>query len=158
MEIKALAAALMVWIGDNSSYDTRGLPLPDIVEMTPEELTAEAYRDNPEILPPDGVDERLFALYDFESGSAGTIYLLGPESDARLGTEQIPRDDPVYQERILHELVHHVQRLTGAYETFPCRNFGEKEAYFLGGSFLRQNHAEDPVPNRNFWAQIYSRC
>ena len=42
-------------------------------------------------------------------------------------------EDPVFQEQLLHELIHHVQYQTGATADFPCEAFGEMEAYLLGG-------------------------
>ncbi len=47
--------------------------------------------------------------------------------------------------------MHHVQRVCGAHESFPCRNFGERDAYDLGGRFLKRQNVENPIPNRNFW-------
>jgi hypothetical protein len=78
VEIKSLVSALMIWIGDNSGYDTSKLPPPEIIELTPEQLTAEAYLDYPKLLPADGVDERVIALYAFDDGLNGTIYVLAP--------------------------------------------------------------------------------
>lgn len=157
MELKTIAVLLMTWIGENSAYDVSCLPLPDIVEMTPTQLTAEAYADVPHLRPADGVDERVIALYSFDEGPSGTIYVLAPQW-AEGAEDGDPRDNPVFQEWLLHELVHHVQRVSGAYAAFPCRNFGEKEAYLMGGRFLKQRYADDPLPNRNFWAHVYSRC
>jgi hypothetical protein len=51
-----------------------------------------------------------------------------------------------------------VQYRTGAYDRFLCRAEGEVDAYRLGGLFLRQRHVEDWLPNRAFWARVYSRC
>lgn len=155
----ALAALLMTWIAENSDYRTAHLPVPAIVEMSPQELTREAYKDNPKMLPDGGIDDRILALYSFEDGAHGTIFVLGAKwTDDGSAPDLPPQSDPVFQERVLHELVHHVQRVTGAYDRFPCRNFGEREAYDLGGKFLKQRHARDPLPNRVFWATIYSRC
>lgn len=67
-------------------------------------------------------------------------------------------NDPILMERLLHELVHHVQFQTGANKSFPCPAFGEKDAYQLGKLYFKQRRIEDPLPNRNFWAHIYSRC
>ncbi len=33
-----------------------------------------------------------------------------------------------------------------------------REAYLLGVRYLKARHANDPLPKRNFWAHIYSRC
>ncbi len=153
-----LLAALMLWIGGNSDYSTSNIPLPQVVVMTPVELTREFYSDVPQLLPPGKVDERILALYAFDDGNHGTIYVRDCRHDSELDYGEDDCDDPAYQERLLHELVHHVQRLSGVMEHFPCRNFGEKEAYLLDGRYLKARHATDPLPNRNFWAHMYSRC
>lgn len=149
-----IALMLMLWVGTNTDYNTAEITLPAIVEMTPEEITTEAYTDNPEKIPEDGVDKRVKALYSYEDGPNGTIYII----DADLTDDAQAYDDPVFQEKLLHELIHHAQRLSGELHRMPCRNFGEKEAYLLGGEFLRRQNITDPMPNRNFWAHIYSRC
>ena len=157
--MNGLATALMAWIAANSTYDTAIMPIPEIVLMTPIELTAEAYSDTPDLIPDSRVDDRVLALYSFEDGANGTVYLLAPEQpNILVDPEELSEFDPLFEERLLHELVHHVQRMSGAYDAFPCRNFGELQAYQLGGSYLRQRNVEDPLPNRNFRAHIYSRC
>ncbi len=153
-----LLAALMLWITANSDYSTEHMPLPSVVVMTAEELTREYYTDSPQLLPANHIDERVLALYAFDDGRDGTIYVRDCRNDGALNSGADDCDDPAYQERLLHELVHHVQRLSGVMENFPCRNFGEKEAYLLGGRYLKARYATDPLPNRNFWAHMYSRC
>jgi hypothetical protein len=153
-----LLAALMLWIGANSTYVTADLPLPAVVPMSARELTQEAYGNVPQLVPDGGIDERLLALYAFDDGENGTIYVLDCHTAEAPDPDESPCEYPVYHERLLHELVHHVQQRSGAYAHFPCRNFGEKEAYLLGGRYLKARHVTDPLPNRNFWAHIYSRC
>lgn len=153
-----LISALMIWIGANSSYPIAGLPLPEVVVTTAETLTREAYADVPGLLPADGVDERLLALYAFEDGAHGTVYVLDCRARESSGTDEEPCRDPLFRERLLHELVHHVQYHNGVYARLPCRAAAEKDAYLLGGKYLAAHHVTDPMPNRNFWAHIYSRC
>ena len=156
--MESITLMLMLWIGNNSEYRTTDLPAPQVVEMTPAEITTEFYTDHPDKIPASGVDERVNALYSFEDGPDGTIYIIA--ANLKDGSEDYrnPNDNPIFQEALLHELVHHTQRLNGIYNTIPCRNFAEKEAYLLGGKFLKQQQVEDPMPNRNFWAHMYSRC
>jgi len=157
--LQLLAKHLVLWIGAHTDYDVSRIPLPNIVEMSPKDLTTEAYSDNPKQIPKSGIDDRVIALYSFEDGANGTIYILAARyADDGAAPGDPPENNPIFQERLLHELVHHVQRISGAYETFPCRNFGEHEAYELGGKFLKANHTADPLPNRVFWSRIYSRC
>lgn len=154
-------ASLRLWIGANSAYPTVGLPLPDVVPMTPATpatLTREYYTDAPQLLPADGVDERVLALHAPEDGPDGTINVLDCRLEASLTDDEPPCEDPLYQERLLHELVHHVQHVTGSDGRFACPAFGEKEAYLLGGRFPKSCHATDPLPNRQFRAHVYRRC
>lgn len=156
--METIALMLMLWIGNNSEYNTADIPLPEIVEMTPKEITIEAYTDHPEKIPEGGVDPRINALYSYEDGPNGTIYIIAADLTEAIGDTETPFENPIFQERLLHELIHHTQRLSGSLHLMPCRNFGEKEAYLMGGEFLRRQNVSDPMPNRNFWAHIYSRC
>ena len=150
--------ALTIWIATHSGYAATEHPLPELVLMTPHALTLEAYTDVPHLTPGDGVDERLNALYAMEDGPNGTIYALAPEFAPDAEHYDDPVDNPAWREIILHELVHHAQAQTGAYDRYACRAAGEKDAYLLGGAWLRERRAKDPLPNRNFWAHVYSRC
>ena len=156
--METLTLLLMLWIGNNSSYDTTQMPAPAIIEMSARALTTEAYTDHPEKIPEGGIDERIYALYAFEDGPNGTIYILQAQLTDEHEAYSTPTDNPIFQERLLHELVHHVQRVSGVYQRIPCRKFSEKEAYLLGGKFLKEKRVEDPMPNRTFWAHMYSRC
>lgn len=156
--MEALSLALLLWIGEHSPYNTDDMSVPEVIEMSPQSLTKEAYSEHPDKAPASGVDERIYALYAFEDGPQGTIYILS--ADLTEGAEHYtnPIDNPLFQERLLHELVHHAQRISGKYDQIPCRNFAEKDAYLLGGQFLKENGVADPMPNRQFWAHLYSRC
>ena len=156
--METIALALMMWIGSHTHYNTANIPLPEIVEMTPTEITKEAYTDNPGGIPEGGVDPRINALYSYTDGPNGTIYIISASLTDDADEYDSPIENVIFQERLLHELIHHSQRMSGEVAQMPCRNFGEKEAYLLGGKFLRANNVDDPMPNRNFWAHIYSRC
>lgn len=150
--------ALLAWIERNTDYEATALPRPALVLMAPEDLTVEYYSAAPQLLPEDGVDDRLLALYSAEDGPHGTLYVLAPQHVADAQHWADPAENPLFREIVLHELVHHVQWQSGAAEAWPCSRFGEEEAYRLGGRYLRERHAEDPIPNRNFWGRVYSRC
>lgn len=137
-------------------------------------------------MPANGIDDRILALYDAQNG--GAVYLrvdpalvdnniksdrfrpvafqtpngfadsLLTENDHADANSALFEDNPILTERLLHELVHHVQHHSGAYDTFPCMAYGEKEAYRLGGLYFDRHYMEDPMPNRQFWAHVYSRC
>ena len=154
----ALIDALLDWIGAQTDYDIAQLPRPAVIELSPEELTLEYYSGAPQLLPADGVDDRLNALFNFVDGAHGTIYLL--EADEIDGADYFddPTENPLFREILLHELVHFVQWQTGAAETWDCPSYGEREAYLLGGAYLRASRTTDPMPNRMFWAHAYARC
>ncbi|MCA0043772.1 hypothetical protein [Celeribacter litoreus] len=153
-----LLAALLDWIAHNTDYRTIDLPAPIVLELSPSELTREFYSGVEHLSPDDGVDERLNALYAPEDGPHGTIYILQASEvdDAEYFEE--PSDNPLFREILLHELVHHVQFQSGASESWQCLSMGEKEAYALGGTYLKQTFTADPLPNRNFWGAMYARC
>lgn len=84
------------------------------------------------LIPAGHVDDRIIALYNFEQGSNGTIYVPAAEwTDDGTAPEQEAWMDSVFQERVLHELVHHIQHVSRAYKNFPCRSFGERHAWQL---------------------------
>lgn len=125
----------------------------------------EAYIDLSELLPESGIAGRILALYAYDDGSNGTIYVLqcsDSEYESQFvdyaSGEMCEEENLLLQERVLHELIHHVQKVSGAELRFTCRKFGEKEAYFLGGEFLKSHYFMDPLPNRNILSHMYSRC
>lgn len=151
-------AALMLWITANTGYDTTGMPLPEVIEMTRQELTIEYYTDAPHLIPAKGVDERIQALYSIEEGAHGRVYILDADLVDGAETGGEPYDNPLFREMLLHELIHHVQHVSGEAESYLCPAQGEVEAYRYGGLYLEQRHADDPMPDRAFWAHMYSRC
>lgn len=153
-----LIATLLAWIAATGAYDTTAMPAPRVVEMTPQELTQEFYADAMQLMPEDGVDDRINALFAHSDGPAGTIYIIAPRFVDDAVHFEDPRDNPLWREILLHELVHHAQWRSGTAATWACQSFGEREAYILGGRYLKQVHADDPMPNRMFWAQLYARC
>lgn len=151
-------AALMLWITANTGYDTTGMPLPEVIEMTRHELTAEYYTDAPHLMPVKGVDERIQALYSIEEGPSGRVYILDAHLVPGADLGEDPYDNPLFREMLLHELIHHVQHVSGEAQSYLCPAQGEIEAYRFGGLYLKQNYTDDPMPNRAFWAHMYSRC
>lgn len=150
--------ALMAWLAANSAFDTTLVPDPEIVLMSPQELTQKFYSNQPELMPETGVDNRIFALYSHDTGNNGTIFVLGARHLDPGHRFEDPRENPVWREMILHELVHHVQWQSGLTQTWACPNIGEREAYMLGGDYLSQNKTADPLSNRRYWAKVFSRC
>lgn len=113
MTMPELVALLFQWITLNSAYSTGNLPPPAVVAMTPAEITAEYYDVSGIVAASrQPVDPRIIALYAFEDGPHGTIYVIDPALTEC--AEDDPLGNPVFQERLLHEVVHHVQKHTGA--------------------------------------------
>ena len=154
----SLIAALLAWIASNSPYDTASMPPPRVIEMTPQELTREYYADAMQLMPADGVDDRINALFAHADGPTGTIYIMAAPQVADADQFDNPHDNPLWREILLHELVHHAQWQSGTAATWACQSYGEREAYLLGGRYLKEVHTDDPMPNRMFWAQLYARC
>lgn len=156
--MELLIDALLEWIADHSDYTTSNIAHPAVIEMTPEALTREYYTGVPHLMPDDGVDERLNALYAATDGAHGTIYLMSAHLYEDAQHFEDPTENPLWREVLLHELVHHVQWQTGEADHWLCPAQGERQAYHLGGLFLQEAHATDPMENRTFWAHMYSRC
>ncbi len=156
--MEALVLLLMSWIDEKTDYDTSTMPVPVVVELTAEQLTREAYREVPDLIPASGVDARVYALYTWEPADTGTIYILNASDTEGIQAGEDPLENPVFHERLLHELIHHAQYHSQSYERFPCKNYGELEAYIEGGRYLKERHVTDPVPNRYVLAHMYSRC
>lgn len=143
-----LVAALLLWIGAHTGYRVTDIPLPEVRVVSARELTREYYEDAPSTYARPVVDDRVLALYDPNHAPHGIIYL----------RNDLPPHDILFQERLLHELVHHVQHVNGMHRRYKCPAQGEREAYVLGGKFLKESGARDPLSNREFWAGVYSRC
>lgn len=172
--MEALIASLLLWIGTHTAYNTANMPVPEVRLVSPQEMTLEYYRGTEAAMPASGIDSRLYALYNYEDTDTGIIFLLDPRLNQDLMVESADTvdlwndrseplhrewlDNVVFQEQLLHELIHHVQYQSGKVSEFPCSAYGEKEAYLLGGQFLKLRHSNDPLPNRNILAHIYSRC
>jgi hypothetical protein len=140
-----LVMALLVWIGAHTGYRVTDIPLPQVRVVSARELTREYYEDAPATYARPVVDDRVLALYD---PNRSTIYL----------RNDLPPHDVLFQERLLHELVHHVQHVNGMHRRYRCPAQGEREAYVLGGLFLKESGVPDPLRDREFWAGVYSRC
>ena len=153
-----LIDALLDWIGDHSTYDVADIPHPIVRQLSPEELTREYYTGVAHLIPDDGVDERLNALYAPGDGAHGTIYMIDAARYDGATNFEPATENPLWREVLLHELVHHVQHQSGAAAAWPCLAMGERQAYALGGQYLDELRVDDPMPNRAFWGAIYARC
>ncbi len=172
--MEQLISSLMIWISANTSYNVSNISHPEVRLLSPHEMTEEYYSGTDAPRPESGIDSRVFALYSQDDASNGVIFLLDPRLNNELTTESVGAatlalnrsaplhtdwlENPVFQEQLLHEMIHHVQYQSGTINDFPCPAYGEKEAYLLGGLYLTRRHANDPLPNRKVLAHMYSRC
>ena len=154
----ALVAALLDWLGENADYPLDGIPPPIVRELSAEALTAELRGEPHGSVAPGEADPRVHALYSWEDGPHGTVFILEATATPGLQPGEPPLENPVFRERLLHELVHHLQFHSGAYAAFDCVGMGEIDALRLGALYLRRHHAVDPLPQR--WMRMHEagRC
>ncbi len=156
--MEQLALSLLLWIAAHSTLAVAGLNPPPIVLLNPEQMTALYYQQAgmPSTAPK--VDTRVQGYFDWSGDSRGVIYLVRPQDTPGANAYTDPADNPLFRERLLHELVHFAQHATGSYERFDCPAQGEFDAYRLGGIYLRQLGVADPMPGRMAWVRRFSSC
>lgn len=115
--MKELLLALMVWISANTNYNYYQ-EAPNVAYVSYETLHYMQFADK---VPFDKNKRMVDALYVFEQE---TIYL---------PTGFVP-DSPTKLAILVHELVHHIQTLSG--RSWPCVAAMELEAYILQEKFL----------------------
>jgi hypothetical protein len=155
--VEQIAVSLLLWIAANSPYAVSQLAPPPILTMTPQAITAAAIGDSPDAQQ-QKVDSRIYGFFDAQAGPRGTIFLVRPEDTPGAGQFATPSDNPVFRERMLHELVHFAQEQTGVAAQFRCPSQGEVMAYRLGGMYLAELGVPDPLRNRRLMAAMHVRC
>ena len=152
--------SLLLWLAANSSYQVADQPPPELLLLTPAALTAQVRERGGIVAGPDEpeVDRRLNGMFVPADGPRGTIYLVRPEDTPRAAQYPVPSDNPVFRERLLHELVHFAQHASGEAATFRCPSQGEPAAYRLGSYYLRQLGVDDPMRNRRAVAFMQTLC
>lgn len=157
--MEQIAIGLLIWIAAHSGYDTAQLVPPPIVLLTHEAMAQTMAGDASDSAALQAnLDQRVQGYYDPADGPRGTIYLIRAEDTPAAERYAEPADNPLFRERLLHELVHFAQQATGAYERFRCRSQGERDAYELGGQYLRQHNLPDPLPDRRLVARMLMLC
>jgi len=156
--MQEIAHALLVWIGAHSTLAAGDLQPPPIELIDPEELATLAHDRTGAPRPIAGIDSRVWGYYDWEEGPGGTIYVVRPEDTPGAERHPRPSDNPVFRERLLHELVHFAQHATGEVARFRCPTQGEWQAYSLGGLYLRQHGVPDPLPARSSLVYLFATC
>jgi hypothetical protein len=158
MTIEQIAVALLMWIASHSSFQTAGqLPPPPIVLTTVEELTA-LVRQRSGVAPGEAGEWNVYGYLSLDEDDHGTIYVVRPADTPGAELFVDPADNPIFRERLLHELVHYVQYATGALSGLQCPSMRELAAYYLGGVYLKERAVADPLPDRMLFAFWAARC
>jgi hypothetical protein len=160
--MEALVLSLLLWLSANSDYQVAHLSPPQVRLLSPQAMTALYYEQAGAVSgAPAGapkVDTRIQGYFSWAANAPGTIYLVHPEDTPGAASYTDPTDNPLFRERLLHELVHFAQRAGGAYARFDCPAQGEFDAYRLGGIYLHQLGVPDPMPGRIVWMRRLSAC
>lgn len=126
-----LAAGLLGWINNHSSFSYDLDNIPDIKKVSSKEIAEVAFGGElPKAVNPDTL--QIFGLYNFNDGA---VYLL----------DSIDLDSDEGKGILLHELVHYLQYQTGVNEDAKCKNELESLAYVLEAKFLDSHHHEHNI-------------
>lgn len=126
-----LAAGLLGWINNHSSFDFDLENIPNIEKVTSTQIAEVAFGGElPEAVDPDSL--QIFGLYNFNDGS---VYLL----------DSIDLDSDEGKGILLHELVHYLQYQTGVDKDAKCMNELESLAYVLEAKFHESNNHEHNI-------------
>lgn len=155
--MEELASALLIWIAAHSEYAVAKARPPAIVLVDPAEMQAVA-DTRASALHSSSPGGRLWGWFERGEGATGVIYLIRPEDTPQAERYADASENPLFRERLLHELVHYAQRVSGSDRTLDCLAQGEADAYRLGGLYLREAGVPDPLPHRRVWARNVSRC
>lgn len=158
--METLALSLLIWLAVHSDYPLAGIEPPPIRLLSPEAMTALYYEQTSAGAPAGAakVDRRIQGYFSWADSPRGVIYLVRPQDTDGAAHFADPADNPLFRERLLHELVHFAQHTSGAYARFECPAQGEFDAYRLGGMYLLQLGVRDPMPGRLAWARRFSSC
>ncbi len=140
--MQELVAALLLWMGSNTSLGYQGEIMPDVVLVSPAALAVVMFEGD----VPEGVDVdrmRVAGLYNFKDQ---TVYL---RDDIDLAT--VPG-----RALLVHELAHFVQFEQGIPERLRCKQALEPVAYRVQARYL-QYHGER-VPFSQAHVERVSTC
>jgi hypothetical protein len=126
-----LAAGLLGWINNHSSFEFDLDNIPNIKKVTSTQIAEVAFGGElPEAVDPDSL--QIFGLYNFNDGSVYLLDSIDLESDEGKGI-------------LLHELVHYLQYQTGVDKDAKCMNELESLAYVLEAKFHESNDHEHNI-------------
>jgi len=132
--MKSVIAAMLLWIGANTTYNV-DLPPPDI-RLVPQDELEQIYSQGK------GTPTHLHGFYDTVED---IIYL----------PDTFKQHDPWSQGVLLHELIHYVQDQNKA--KFSCNNEMEKETWPLQKQYLLEYH-EYVWEYDELWFTVISNC
>lgn len=158
--METLTLSLLLWLAAHSDYDVARLSPPPVHLLSPEAMTALYYAQTKSGAPAGAskVNHRILGYFSWADAPQGVVYLVRPQDTPGAAAYADPTENPLFRERLLHELVHFAQHATGAYARFDCPGQGEFDAYRLGGLYLRQLGVADPLPGRWVWARRLGTC
>lgn len=158
--MESLTLSLLLWLAAHSDYDMARVSPPPVRLLSPEAMTALYYAQTESGAPAGApkIDHRIQGYFSWAPAPQGGIYLVRPEDTPGAAAHADPAENPLFRERLLHELVHFAQHASGAYARFDCPAQGEFDAYRLGGVYLRQLGVPDPMPGRMAWVRRFSSC
>ncbi len=137
-----LAAGLLGWINNHSSFEYDIENIPDIKKVSAREIAMVAFGGElPKAVNPDTL--KIFGLYNFNEGS---VYLL----------DSIDLDTDKGKGILLHELVHYLQYQTNLDDDVKCKNELESLAYVLEAKFLESNNHKHNISASHI--QKVSQC
>ncbi len=114
------------WIGENSDYDTSGITKLPVVVLADEDTLDYIWR-----MRRGSNAKKVGAFYSYEEYGDRVIH--------KLYLPLYFEPTRVYDGKTgVHEIVHFVQKVTGAREGFKCRDEGEYDAYNLAADWMEQ--------------------
>ena len=152
--MEEIAAALLLWIAAHSPLDASRLKPPPVVLLDAEAIAGRGHHNAPTA----SGEQRVLGYFAADEGPRGTIYVLRPERWPGQDDNAAAATDPLFRERLLHELVHYAQHATGQTARFECPMQGEAMAYALGGKYLRERNVIDPMPHRVMLVAAFTSC
>jgi hypothetical protein len=126
--------------------------------MSPEQITAHYRKRIGSDEREPTADPRILGHFERLPGRRGIIYVLDPKLAPGADRHETPLHNPIFRERLLHELMHYAQHYTGAYEKFKCEAKAEFDAYLPGGKYLAQRGASEDYEMRIRRAWAFSQC
>jgi hypothetical protein len=126
---------LLQWVGDNSSFNVDNEDLPNVLQVSSNEILETAYKGK---LPKkfDAEKLQIFGLYNY---SNKTIYLL----------DTVDLDSADGKAILIHELVHYLQYQYGNDQQVNCKNELERLAYLLEAEYLDDHGQRKPFSNKH---------